>query len=93
MITLNNCFVTLFSRIMALSKKLTAMDELLSCDPLYLAKVSISFPFLKTLYRLAFGVIDSLTDHVFVFRSGGRDRNLILMTLIPFHRSSIFKAR
>lgn len=29
---------------MALSKKLTAMDELMSCDPLYLAKVSIRFP-------------------------------------------------
>ncbi|KAJ6866580.1 hypothetical protein NC652_037968 [Populus alba x Populus x berolinensis] len=27
-----------YTKIMTLSKKLTAVDELLSCDPLYLAK-------------------------------------------------------
>lgn len=32
-----------FSRITALSKKLTAMDENISCDPLYLAKVRSLF--------------------------------------------------
>ncbi|XVF16238.1 hypothetical protein REPUB_Repub10bG0014200 [Reevesia pubescens] len=38
-------------RLMTLSKKLTVMDELMSCDPLYLAKVSPPFAFTKR-YRL-----------------------------------------
>lgn len=37
----NGYFLYGHSRIMALSKKLTTMDELISCDPLYLAKVSL----------------------------------------------------
>lgn len=80
-----------FLRIMSLSKKLTAMDELISCDPLYLGKVRTWFLFCKDFGPVYLGINDQLTNYFCTFRPGESDRDLILMISIVFLRSSTYE--
>ena len=87
-----NC---LCSRIMSLSRKLTTMEEQMSCDPQYLAKVSLSlhfvYMFAELVCRNYWSLITQYMFIIYMFRLGEKDRDLTSMTLIPFLRNLTYE--
>ena len=87
-----NC---LCSRIMSLSRKLTTMEEQMSCDPQYLAKVSLSLHFGYMFAELVcINYWSLITQYMFImymFRLGEKDRDLTSMTLILFLRNLTYE--
>lgn len=73
---------------MALSRKLTAMDEQISCDQLYLSKVCVR----QLFCYLNISVKCFELSVTCVHRPEERDKDTTSMTLM-FHKSSTFKAR
>lgn len=74
---------------MTLSKKLTTMNDVMSCDAIYLGKVHNSILFFLYVGCIRHSYINIIADCL--FRLGGSDRNLILTTLILFLLNSTYE--